>query len=272
MMGMGLNLIFGMMSIVNFAHGELYMISAYIFYVFSVFMGLNPLLAMLLAAAVSFGIGVMIERTILRPIYRLERMDAIMYSCYVTFGLEPFLENLALFLFGPSYRAPPAVGSGSVSFFGIEYSAARLAASAIGVVVILILFYILRKSVFGRAVRAIVQDRDAAQLMGINVQRMNMIGFGIGIVLTAIAGMLLTPIFMLYPSAGRIPGGKAFAVVIFGGLGSVEGAAIAGVLLGLAETLGAWGFGLGLGKWRDVFGYIIILIVMMFRPKGIRGK
>jgi len=272
LMGVGLNLIFGMMSIVNFAHGECYMIGAYIFYVFSMFMGLNPLLAMLLAVVVSFGVGIVIERTVLRPIYKLERVDAVMYSCYVTFGLEPFLENLALLLFGPFNRKPPVLTTGSVNIFGLVYSAERLVAFAIGVVVIFAVFYTLRRSVFGRAVRAIVQNRDAAQLMGINVQSMNMIGFGIGIALTAVAGMLLTPIFVLYPAAGRIPGGKAFTVVIVGGLGSVEGAAIAGLLLGLAETFGAWGFGLGLGRWRDVFGYIIMLIVMVLRPKGIRGK
>lgn len=272
LMGIGLNLIYGMMSIVNFANGEFYMIGGYLFYVFSIFLGLNPFLAMPIAIILSFGMGALVERGLLRPIYKLGARDALMYSCFITFGLQPLLENLALFFFGPFYRKPPSIVSGSVDFFGFIFSAPRLAASAIGGLVILVLFLVLRKSVFGRAVRAIVQNRDAAKLVGIDVKRMNMIGFGIGIALTAIAGMLLTPIFMLFPTSGSVPSGKAFAVVVLGGMGSVEGAALGGLVLGLAETLGAWGFGLGLGAWRDLFGYLIILLVMLFRPKGLRGK
>ena len=233
---LGLSIIFGVLRIVNFAHGELYMLGGYVYYLAVASLGLPPVMAVLIAFFVLLAAGAGIERTLIRPIHmgKVDRADE--YAIMITFALSVLLLNLANSVFGPWPQRPAPIFRGRVEIGELIISGDRLAAALVGVVLIVAVVLVLRYSWVGKAVRAVSQDRQAAETFGINVDQVSMLAFGIGAALAGAAGALIGPVFNVTPVMGVIPVVKAYIVVVLGGLGSVPGAILGAVILGEVES------------------------------------
>lgn len=266
LMGIGLTLIFGVMHVVNFAHGEFYMFGAYVLFTLFNTMEIPYALALILAAIILAVFGFLVERGLLRPV-RHQPMDVNML---VLVGLSMVMANMVQVIWGPrplDTGLPfPLAG---ISLGPITLTPIRVFVLMVAILIIVGTHLFLERVKQGKATRATFQDRDAAALMGINVDRVNMFTFGYGAAVAAIAGGLLGPIFQLLPTMGAIATAKSFAVVILGGLGSLPGAVVAGLLLGVAESLGAAYIS---SAYRDSIAFILIILVLVFRPTGILGK
>lgn len=266
LMGIGLTLIFGVMNVVNFAHGEFYMLGAFVVYTLFTLNGIPYIPALLISAIIIGILGTVIERLLLRPI-REQPVDVPMLA---TIGLSIFLANIALIIWDPT---PKDIGSPfplkGVKVASVSLTPIRVFVLAAALLIITGSHLFLQRAKLGKAIRATFQDREAAALMGIDIDMVNMLTFGWGAAIAAIAGGLLGPIFQVFPTMGGVASAKSFAVVIAGGLGSFPGAIMAGLLLGVAESLGA---GYVSSGYRDAIAFILIIIVLVVKPTGLMGK
>ncbi len=267
LMAAGLSLIFGVMKMLNFAHGEFYMIGGYVIYFLVVKFGVDPMLSIFSALIAAFLTGMLIERVFLRPLFGRPAWD--LSALTVTIGLSIFLQNFALVFWGEKYKRIPEYIAGTVSIYGIPISLQRVLVVVGSLCLIAVLWGVLHRTMFGKAIRAVAQDPDAASLMGINPRKIFMLTYAISCMLAAFAGALLSPIFMVYPTMGASPFLKGFCVAIFGGLGSFEGAVLGGMLLGLAEVAGIALFG---AEWRDVIAFTLLILTLVFKPSGLLGR
>jgi len=262
---LGVSLVVGIMNVVNFAHGELYILAGYFSYLFASALGVNFVLAMVIAVGLVFILGLLIEYLLIRPTYGND-----MYSLILTFILSIVLQNAYLLIFGPYPNKPPMWVSGATDVFDLFlYGNQRLAALAAGAAVIAVIFVIIKKTWFGRIIRATSQDREMAELNGVNTTRLNMLSFGLGCALAAAAGVILSPVFPVTPTAGVPVALTAFVVVVLGGMGSLWGCVVGGLVLGLVENLGAAFISTG---YKNVFGFIILILVLLIRPSGLFGR
>jgi branched-chain amino acid transport system permease protein len=262
---LGVSLVVGIMNVINFAHGELYILAGYFSYIFAFALGIHWIPALVAAIALVFILGLLVEYTLIRPTYGNE-----MYSLILTFILSIVLQNTYLLVFGPYPNKPPHWIKGATNVFGrFFYGNQRLAALVAGVVVIAAVFVVIKKTWFGRMVRAASQDREMAELNGINTTRLNMLSFGLGCALAAAAGVILAPVFPVTPSAGVPVALTAFVIVVLGGMGSMWGCVVGGLILGLVENLGAAFISTG---YKHVFGFIILILVLLVRPAGLFGR
>lgn len=262
---LGVSLVVGIMNVINFAHGELYILAGYFSYIFAFTLGIHWIPALLAAVVLVFLLGLLVEYTLIRPTYGNE-----MYSLILTFILSIVLQNAYLLIFGPYPNKPPHWIKGATKIFGLFfYGNQRLAALVAGVVVIATVFAVVKKTWFGRMIRATSQDRGMAELNGINTTRLNMLSFGLGCALAAAAGVILAPVFPVTPSAGVPVALTAFVVVVLGGMGSMWGCVVGGLILGLVENLGAAFISTG---YKHVFGFIILILVLLVRPAGLFGR
>jgi branched-chain amino acid transport system permease protein len=262
---LGVSLVVGIMNVINFAHGELYILAGYFSYLFATALGLNFVAAMLLAVTLVFCLGILIEMTLIRPTYGNE-----MYSLILTFILSIVLQNAYLLIFGPYPSRPPVWVTGATDVFGLFfYGNQRLAALIAGAVVIAAVFVMIKKTWFGRIIRAASQDREMAELNGVDTTRLNMLSFGLGCALAAAAGVILSPVFPVTPNAGVAIALTAFVVVVLGGMGSMWGCVVGGLTLGLVENLGAAFISSG---YKNIFGFIILILVLLIRPAGLFGR
>ncbi len=274
LMAIGLALIFSVLKLVNFAHGQCYMIGAFISYYFSTLMGIDPILSVFLSMIVMFGIALAIQVLFLRPLYTgaVERKDE--YAILITFALGIFFENLAMSVFGPWTVKSPDFVSGVATLGFLTLDGNRLIVSAVAIVIMLALVWVIGKTFLGKALRAVSQDRDAAAIVGINPHRMNLLAFGIGVALAGGAGALMGPIFLISPTMGTLPGSKAFVIIVLGGMGSMKGAIHGSLLLGEVETLGSVYFinpAVGLA-YKNAFGVLLLAIVLLVKPTGLFGE
>ncbi|MEJ8823782.1 branched-chain amino acid ABC transporter permease [Variovorax humicola] len=263
LLGIGLTLILGIMKVVNFTHGELYAFGAFMAYYFVSGLGWNFFVAIAMAIVLGVLVGALIERLILRRMRGadIDSTMVVMIGCWIT------MQNVALIVWGgvaksvvtPFPTEPLVIGPVSISWLRIFVLVAALL--LIGVTYLLI-----QKSSLGKAMRATFQDRDTASLMGINVNAIYTATFALGSGLAAAAGSLLGPVFVVTTTMGNMAALKAFAIVIMGGLGSIEGAAIGGFILAFAEELGSGYISSG---YRDAMGFILIILVLMFKPTGL---
>jgi branched-chain amino acid transport system permease protein len=237
LIAVGVTLIFSILKIVNFAHGDLYMLGGYCAYYIITLLGVPPLAAMFMSMAALFVLAIVLERLLLTPLYddATERKDE--YGLIVTFGLAFFLRNIAVIAFGPFPLKPPSFIPGVQRFGGLVVTNDRLFAGGVGIVLILALLYFMHRTIWGQALDAVSQSRDSAAIVGINARRFNSVAFGIGAALAAAAGALIAPIFSLAPDMGVLPNIHAFVIVILGGMGSVVGSILADILLGVTENL-----------------------------------
>jgi branched-chain amino acid transport system permease protein len=266
LLGIGLTLIFGLMNVVNFAHGEFYTLGAYAAFAAVALSGLPFVPALAAAMAAGVALGALTERVLLRPL-RGQSIDTVML---VMIGLWIAMQNAELLVWGgvaqsiphPFPTAPLTLGPLSIAPLRVFVLAAALT-------LILGAHLIVHRTRLGRAMRATFQDPDTAALMGVRIGRIHTATFALGSGLAAAAGALLGPIFLAYPAMGDLAALKAFSVVILGGLGNVAGATLGGVLLGIAEELGA---GYVSSGYRDAVGFVIIILVLLLRPSGLLAR
>jgi len=266
LVAIGLTLIFGVMKILNFAHGDFLMLGMYFAYFLSVMFGLDPYLSAVASLPLFFALGWLVQTWLIRPVLKAPESIQIL----VTVGLSLFLQNLALFLFSPDFqslRVP--YGSDSLKFFGASVSVVRLVACAIAVVTSIGLYLILTRTDTGKALRACAEERLGAMAVGIDVERMYKIAFGIGIACVALAGVLMTPFFYIAPQVGLPFTLTAFVVVVLGGLGSLPGALIGGLLIGIIESLGE--VLLPSPSMKQMATFSVFLLILLLRPQGLMG-
>jgi branched-chain amino acid transport system permease protein len=263
----GLNLIFGVMKVVNFAHGQLLMIGAYVTFTFFVISGFNPYVLLAASIPILILVGVGIERLCFRPILGTGKLNEI----FISIGLIYILENAAALIWGDEWRVIHSpFESITVTIGGMQIPLDYIIIIVMTAGILAGLYIFLKRSILGRAIRATSQNRKAAMLMGINVEQMDMISFGIGAGLAGAAGTLWVVSGQVFnPYMGSIPAVKAFAIVIIGGLGSIPGAIIAGLILGIAENFTIFTIG---GAWKDAIAFLILIVVLIFRPTGLFGE
>lgn len=263
LLGIGLTLIFGIMKVVNMAHGELYTLGAYVAYGFVSVLGLNYFGSVLVAAVAGLAIGALIEWMLLRR-RNLAAMDEVML---IMIGVMIVLQNAELLLWGGVAKAVPSPFSQEPIVLGaVSVSPIRLFVLATALVLLVAFYLLIERSRLGLAMRATFQDKDAAKIVGVNVSRIYTLTFALGSCLAAVAGALLAPVFVVNPTMGDLASLKAFAIVILGGLGNLLGATLGGFALALIEEFGA---GYISTAYRDAIGFLVILIVMVLRPQGL---
>ena len=266
LMGVGLALIFGVMRIINFAHGEFVAIGMYAaIFLFQVY-GLDPYVSMLIALPAGFLLGVLLERLVLSRLVDIPGDSTLL----ATLGLGLVLSNALFLIFGAepeSIYLPYATTSFTVA--GVRLPIAQLMAAAVTLTVMVILWFFLNRTELGRAIRATAQNRIGAEIVGVNTHRIHALVFGLGVVLAMAAGMVLSPLLFAIPTIGHTYTLKAFVVIVLGGMGSIPGAIAGGLLLGVVEFLGASYFSSG---YRDAYGLVAFLLILLFRPQGLFGR
>lgn len=262
----GLTLIFGVMKVVNFAHGELMMTGAFLTFLGSYALGVNPYLGVFVSMVAVGLIGIAIERLGFRPIRGTAKINEI----FLSIALILILQNGLARVFVPYFReyaqikTPYATEILALGFINLRYDFVFLL--ALTWAAMLGLYVFLFRTGAGREMRGTSQNRVASTLMGINVQTIDMVSFGIGAGLAALAGSLYGMINPFSPYAGTMPAIKGFAVIILGGLGSVRGAVVGGLLYGIVESFATFFLG---GSWRDAVAFILLIVVLLLRPEGI---
>lgn len=263
LLGIGLTLVFGIMRVVNFAHGELYALGAYVAYALVSLLGLDFFSALLFSAVAGFLIGSVIEFVLLRRC-KLENIDEVML---IMIGVMIIMQNAELMLWGGVAKVVPTPFSQEPLIWGgVALSPTRLFVLCAAAVLLLVFYVVIERSRLGMAMRATFQDKDAAKIVGVNVSSIYTLTFALGSCLAAVTGALLAPIFVVSPTMGDLASLKAFAIVILGGLGNIGGAALGGFALAMIEEFGASYIST---SYRDALGFIVILIVMVMRPQGL---
>ncbi len=258
----GFSLVFGVVQILNFAHGQMYMLSSMVLWFLCMSLGIHYVIAALISVLIISLLGIIYERGLLRPF-----ADLFLAQLGVVIGLQFFLDGLAELLWGPADRKVATVVQGTVKIAGAIISWEKLVVIVASVVVIFSLTYWIRWTKSGRAARATVQDRTMTDLVGVNRGQLWSLVMGIGCFLAAAAGVLLAPVFMVNPFMGGMPLMKALIVLMLGGLGSMTGTAVAGMLMGFVD-----GFGYCyLGGVTDLIGFGLMFLILLVRPRGFFG-
>jgi branched-chain amino acid transport system permease protein len=262
-MALGLTLMFGMMHIINFAHGAVYMLGAFVIY-YVYYQGGVPYLPAFLLAMVLLGLfGFLVERCIYRPV-----KGGIEPTLVALLALTTFLQAAGYPVFGQLDKHVPTVFKGIYNVMGVPVSAERLAIIPIAVVLVCGLYLFINRTRMGAAMRAIEQDKEAAALQGVNVHVVNALAFGVGFALAAASGALMAPIFKLDPMMGEQPLLKAFIIIILGGLGSIPGAILGGLILGFIDSIIATFLGL---EPAFLLSFVFIILILLFKPNGLFG-
>ena len=270
LMALGITFIYSIMKMINWGMGEFYMIGSYVQYALlaSVLGWDRWYLALPLAMGSVFVLGLFVQRFLLRPMYvgGVERRDE--YATVITIALMVLFRNLAIVLGGPNQYAPRDYARPTM-LFTLPISGNRFVA-LIGALVLLGLFYLLvTRTWVGRALRGAAQNRVGIQTAGIDVLRLDMLAFGVGVAMAAAAGALLAPDFLVYPENGAISTFKGFEIIVIGGLGSVLGSIVGGVLLGVIEALGSVFLS---AAYKDLYGFLLLIALLVFRPTGLFGE
>ena len=265
MIGVGLTIVFGVMRIINLAHGELVMLGMYgAFWALSLWR-LDPFVSILLWTPLMFLGGMLVYRFLLKAVIPGGELNTLLYTA----GLSLLIANVALFVWTGDYRTIKlAYALLPMRPFGIAVPIPLAIAFGLAILITGALYLFLTRTDLGRAIRATSQNSEAAALLGVNVDRISMVTFGLGSALAGAAGVLLAPSLYLYPTVGEILVVKCFVIVVLGGLGSVAGAIAGGVLLGLVESLGAVYVSVA---YKDTIGFVLFLLVLLFRPSGLLG-
>jgi branched-chain amino acid transport system permease protein len=270
LMALGITFIYSIMKMINWAMGEFFMIGSYVQYALIV-TALGPerwWLALPVAMGSVFFLGLGVQRLLLRPMYAggIERRDE--YATIVTIALMILFRNLAIVLGGPNQYAPPDYAR-PVTLLTLPISGNRFVA-LVGTVTLLVLFFLVIKTTWiGRALRGAAQNRVGIQTAGVDVLRLDMIAFGVGVALAAGAGALLAPDFLVYPENGAISTFKGFEIIVIGGLGSILGSIVGGLLLGVIEALGSVFIS---AAYKDLYGFLLLIVLLVVRPTGLFGE
>lgn len=267
LVAVGLTIIFGIMRVINFAQGSLLMVGMFTTYWLWVGLGINPYLSIPVVVAVAFAIGYLLQRYLLNHLLRSETDREPLSALILTMGLWLALDNLSLLLFGPQYRMAQTSEPRLMLGF-LTVSLPRLMAFVLSVGGVSLLTLFLNRSRVGTQMRAVGQDRRTSVLMGVNSYHIYAVAFGIGASITAIGGALLVPFHYVYPTVGVLYSVRTFVVVVLGGLGSIPGALLGGILIGLMDSIGAQFIK---ASWVTVIIYLVFLLVLFVKPSGLMG-
>jgi branched-chain amino acid transport system permease protein len=266
LISIGLTLIFGVLEIINFAHGEFLMLSMYACYWLFYLAGIDPYVSLLIVMPVFFVMGMAVQRVVIQPILNAPPLNQI----FATVGLSMVMVNTALALWKADYRTvKTAYSSMTLMTGGLMISFPRLLAFVFALGLIAALLVFLKKTYTGKSIRALAQQRRAAMLMGINVYRTYQIAFGIGIATVGAAGAMLIPVYYAFPTVGTLFVLIAFVVVVLGGYNSLIGSLIGGLIIGVVESFS--GFFLS-PHLKEAVYFVIFILILLFRPSGLFGR
>jgi branched-chain amino acid transport system permease protein len=263
-LAVGFSLIYGVLNIVNVMHGSFVVLGAYVTIYCTQLLGVSPLIAALIGCAAMFAFGYVVQRYLINDLVAAP----IFISFTLAFGLDLLLNNAMIQAFTATPRSL-VVEYGSVAVAGVNLSIARLGAMVLALVLTGLLYWLLRHSQIGRAIIAVRMDRFAASLLGIRVRQVYAVTFGIGALMAAAAGGAMAVVFPITPLLSSVFLGKAFVICVLGGLGSVPGALVGGLALGLIESFGSVMFG---SQWSVTVGFALMILVLVVRPSGLVGR
>lgn len=270
LMSMGINFIYGIMKVINWSMGEFFMIGAFVQYILlTSFLGATYwYVGVVISALIVFFLGALVQRLLIKPMF-VGIIEAKMeYATIVTIAMAIFLRNLAVLIGGPYIYTPPDY-AGPTQILTLPISGNRLVA-LIGALFLLALFYyFIKKSWTGKAFQGVAQNRSGVQTAGVNVLKYDMLAFGIGTALAGAGGALLAPIFLVHPMCGLVPTVRGFEIIVIAGLGSIPGILVAGLTLGIAESLGSAFIN---PSFVDIYGFILLVIILSIKPYGLFGK
>jgi branched-chain amino acid transport system permease protein len=265
----GFSLVWGILNIVNLAHGALVMIGAYLTWWLFARVGVDPFLALPLVALLLFGFGYVLQRVLVNRVIRAP----LFFTLLLTFGVNLVIVNVLLLLFRSDFRSvTPGYSGSGIGIAGVQVPYVRLADLAVAVVVAAAVAYLLNRTRTGAAIQAVGADRDAARLVGVDLRHVYALTFAVGAACAGVAGCLISTIQAITPTSGEPYTLQAFVVVILGGLGRVSATVVGGLLFGLVETLGQTMVpGLGAG-WANAIAFAILVLVLVVRPRGLLGR
>ena len=266
---LGYSMVYGIAKMLNFAHGDVIMIGAYMSFCATQYWNLPPAVSVLIAVVVCTALGIVIERLAYKPLRQATSLAVLITAI----GMSWFLQNIALLLWGANPKSFQSIISlSSISLFGgqLRITGETMVTISANIIIMIALLLFTGKTKMGKAMRAVSEDKGAAELMGINVNATISMTFAIGSALAAIAGVLLCSAYpVLMPTTGSMPGIKAFTAAVFGGIGSIPGALVGGLLLGLIEILGKAYVSTELG---DALVFAVLIVVLLVKPTGLLGK
>ena len=267
LIALGLTLVFGIMKIINFAHGQMYMLGTFTtYYVYSIF-GYNFIVALLCSIFVLAVIGAIFERYLYRRVLGFAKREEV--AMLLSVGTALLIEDSALIFFGEKRKGVKPVLDGVYHIFNTYIPAQRILIFLIAISAIVIFLVLMQKTKTGRALRALAQDKEVTCLMGVNVKKVSMIGFAIGAGLAGVTGAVLALEYPIYAGSGTAISIKAFTMLMIGGAGVIPGAIIGGFILGMLESIGYGVFG---GSETYLLIYVSVIVFLSFRPHGIMGK
>jgi branched-chain amino acid transport system permease protein len=262
---LGLTLIFGVVRVVNFAHGEFLMIGMYLIYLLTTHYGVHPYLGLIPVAIILFALGALTQKAIIQPLLNADEHIQI----FATVGVSTILLNLALVVFGANvYRAPVELGTNAIDIGSFSLVTGQLITFVIAIVLAILLHLFMHRTYLGHALRAVAQHRYAATLMGVNVNAVYVIAFGLGTAFVGIAAGLLAPQYPVFPTVGTYFVLTAFVIVVLGGLGSLYGAVAGSMIIGVVDTLAGYYIAPDL---KEVVYFGIFLLILVLRPSGLFG-
>lgn len=270
LIAIGYTMVYGILRLINFAHGDIFMLGAYLVYYGLIWTPLPWWLVFIVAAALTGAFGILLERAAYAPLRNEPRITVLISAIGASF----LMENLAILLFGgrPQPFPVPAVLDHSVKMGGLSFNVIQVVIPVVTAILLLLLHFIISKTKTGMAMRALATDYEAANLMGININKTISFTFFIGSVLAAIGGMLYACRYpQLMPLMGMMPGIKCFIAAVIGGIGNLVGAVVGGLILGMAEIL-IVGLLPSLNDYRDGFAFIILILILIVKPTGLFGK
>ena len=267
MIALGYTMVYGTIRLINFAHGDVYMLGAFLGYYLVTVLGVNWMLALLITMGVIAVVGVLIERIAYKPLRHSTRVAALITAI----GVSYLIQNLMIYFVGPEMRAFPAPMEVKMfKAFGLIVNSKQLIVLAVTITVMISLQIIVQHTRMGKAMRAVAVDQDAAQLMGINVDRVISFTFALGSALAGLAGILVGIYYnSIQATMGTAPGLKTFIAAVVGGIGSIPGAMIGGYLIGILETLVTY---MGGAMYKDAVVYGLLIIILLVLPSGLLGK
>jgi branched-chain amino acid transport system permease protein len=268
---LGLTLIFGVLKVINFAHGSMLMVGMYAAYWAALLTGLHPYLTLVIVVPAMFLFGYLLQDILIKPIFKAEKdVREPITVIIVTTGLWYILDNLSLLIFGPQYRTIPdnPLRGKMLEFGDMMISVPKLWGFCAALLTALMVYAFLQKTRMGRAVRATSLDRDAASLQGINQYKIYNVAFGIGTAVAGVAGVALVPFYNIFPSVGVLFDIKCFIIVVLGGLGSIGGALLGGMIVGVIESVGPQFM---TATWTEAIVYGLFLVFLFLKPSGLFG-
>ncbi|MDQ0218858.1 branched-chain amino acid ABC transporter permease [Peribacillus cavernae] len=265
LVALGLTLVYGILHIPNFAHGALYMLGGYITLTMMTSLGLHYWLAIFISILAVGLVGVLMERFVFHPL----RDSPPIHDKIAAIGILLFLEAFAQFVWGADYRTMPTPYDQVIHIFGITFTLQRMLIIVSAVAVMILLYLFLKKTFIGSTIIAMSQNREGANLVGVNTNKVAMMTFMISGGLAAIACSLAAPINLVFPGMGQLVILKAFVIIILGGMGSIPGAIIGGYILGFSESLGATYIS---NDYKDIIAFVLLVIILSVKPKGLFAK